>query len=65
MPYAIHHAFAFGDEGKVEVSDRHAFTLGNGWAEMGSFGTNNGGMATPTQYVLEFFISGNLPNLFW
>ena len=65
VPNAIHHAFAFGDERKVEVGQHHPLPLREGRREQVPFGGDDGGVATAAERFVELGLPGDELHLFF
>ena len=64
MTDRVHHPLALDDDAHVEVGDENSFAVRQGGNQMGPFRRDNGGHATASQRLAEFFFRRNPGDLF-
>ena len=58
MSYRVEHPFSFRNEVEVQVSNCHAFSAGDGVAEVGAVGRDDGGIASSGEGLLHLGVVG-------
>ena len=63
MPYGIHHTFALGNQGKVEIGYDHPFAFRERGSEQLAFGRDYGSKATAPQRAFKPRVTGYVLDL--